>query len=303
MLDFLVDNESPLRKPLAGKVEQIGASKECVITFDCGPTYRGIMIELLISTTAPTRAQVETMLTNWWLTLSGDDLFNLSGLLLIAMQEFELTGVIGDTGYIWIPFDQNVCKDQPSVRGPGLGTVGETSLILRITQDATSTIDGIKAYGVIHPKPAVPGLHIRCKRLTPPLPGAGNMVEWAGLAGLDPSDQLLSLHVQVSTVADLTYFSYVADGIRLLDKVTLAQMKAYYRQQSPTRTSQDAKKVLSYDLAMDGWGQGVPQSMKSQNVEYFFANVPTTLIIVQKYATGKLTAAGRKYLEAQAAAK
>ncbi len=301
MLDFLIENNVPLRRRLPATVEQIGASKDCIITFDVGPTYRGLMIELLISATPPTRAQIETMLTNWWLTMSGDDLFNISGLLLVAIQEFYLTGVIGDTGYVYIPFDRNFYKDLEAVRGPGLGTMGETSLVLRITQDATNTIDGIKAYGVIHPKPAVPGKHVRIRRLTPPLPGAGNMVEWSP-SPLDPTDNLLAMHFQVSTAADLTYVSYVADTMRLLDQTTQAQLAAYYRQQSPTRTLQTAKKVISFDFTMDGWGLGVPQNMVKQNLEYLFANAPTTLIIAQEYGTEKLTAAGRKFLEVQAAA-
>lgn len=293
-MSFLADNTSTLTRPIPGAVDSIGPGKDMVITFPCGPTYRGVLLELAIGAGVPTRAQIESMLTNFLLQLSGTDIFNLSGTLLLADIEFCRSGLIGDTGYLYIPFEQEHMRTEAGVKGPALGTQGETSMTLRITQDATSTIDGVTAVGIIDPTPAVLGQHIRYRRQSPPLAAAG-VTQWPGLyktrPGLPP-EFLYRLHIQVSNAAHLTWLSYIADSVRVFDQATQARLASLYRLPSPARTLQTAKNIITLDFTRGGWDTPVPLSAVEHVLEYSFTNAPTVLNVVSVYGTEEPTQAG-----------
>ncbi len=290
---FALENDSTIRKALPGAVVGIGASKTAVVTIPVGPTYEAIGLQLLISETAPTRAEIESMLTNFRLSLSGEEIFNLSGLELVAWAEFYNAGITNATGYIHIPFTRPWMKRIESVMGPAFGTQGETSFTLEITQDATSTIDGIVAMADINPIPQVLGTHYRLQRLFPGLPGAGR-TQWSGIKPRR-EDKLSALHFRVSTAADLTDFSLIGDGIRLIDTVTQAQLAFDYRKYTPARTLQTAKKVISIDLCADGEDRPIPMTMNDFTVEFNFANAPTVLAVIAEFGTTRQTQAGLQY--------
>lgn len=300
-MPFVLDSQSTIRKPLAGAVDSVGASKVAVVTLPIGPTYKGLILQLTIAGAAPTRAQIESMLTLWRLTLSGTEIFTLSGTQLVAIIEFYRTGVIGATGFVYIPFDRIWMRDTAAVVGPAIGTVGETSFSLEITQDATNTIDAITAIAVIDPKPSVLGAHVRYRRVTPSLPAAG-LTSWSGLYR-KPGDFLYALHLQVSTLADLTNLSYIADGVRLFDLVTQNQLNRFYAECHPVRTSQATQKFVHLDFCLNGYDyEAVPLTMIDQIVEFTFANAPTVLNVIAEIGTTEPTQAGLQYAAQLAAA-
>jgi len=295
-MPFILDNDSVILRTLPGAVTGVGTGK-ILITFPAGPTYENIAVRCMISTGFPTRAQLESMLPNWRLMLSGEELFNLSGLELIAfLGEFYNVGITGALGVVNIPFTQPWMKRIESVMAGRLGTQGETSLTLEITT-SSSTIDGVTAEADIAPKAEPLGTNFRVERYPLPLQGAGR-TEWSGFKPRK-GDFLYALAIESNAIADLTDITLSGDGSRVWDQVTQAQFLTRYRKYTPTRTQQTAKQIAIFDAVADGEDRPIPLTMDTLTLGLNWANVPTSITALMLIGTTRQTQAGQKFLESQ----
>jgi hypothetical protein len=291
MGSFLTDNRSPIYLPLPGAVNGIGAGKAMTIKMDPGPTFLGLILKCFISTTGATRTEIGTMLTNWRLSLSGTDLWNLTGVQLLSWIEYYRTGLIANTGYVFIPFSRLWQRTSLGALNPAVGTQGETSFQLQITQDATSTIDSVEATAIIDPVVAPLGAHVRMKTLTPNLAlGENDIINLYR----NPGDFLYAIHIEVPTAAYLTEMSYSADGVRIFDKMTQAMLAQLYLEPIPVRTLQTGTKIITLDFCRRGFDDdAIPLNMNIQNLKLKFGtSAPGLVTIMQEIGTLEPTAAG-----------
>lgn len=289
MPPFAVDNSSPIIRKIPGVVDGIGASGTAVARIPPGATYTDLILECTIAGVAATRAQLETMLASMRFTVSGEEKWTLTAKQLIAIVEFYNSGLIGDTGYLWIPLERLWMNDLGPKVGPAYGTAGETSVQLEIDQDATSTIDGIVLHARISPKPETLGAHMRIVRLTPQIAATG-VYYYDGLPK-NPAERLYALHFQVPVVANFTNIAYIADEVRMIDAkpALLHQMlKTAY----PNRTPQTAKLFCHLDFAGRNFdSDSVPLTMKQQILELTFATAaPNAVNILAEIGTVKPSA-------------
>jgi hypothetical protein len=289
-MQFPLANRSPIRRQLYGSVEGIGASKTAVITVPVGATYLDLRLFCTIATVAATRAEIEAMITQVRVLLSGRPIMTLTSLQLIAIAEFYRTGIVGDSGYLLIPFERLWQRETGGALNPALGTVGESSLTVEITQASGSTIDDIDVWASISPVAEEVGAYMRYDRFTPALPGAGEYI-WSGLKPR-PGEFLYALHFLVSTAADLTAISFEADGYRVVDQITQGVLGRLYAEPTSPRTMQTAKKLISLDFACRGFdGDAVPLVMDEALVRLTFANAPTVLSVIAEIGAVKQSAA------------
>lgn len=288
---FKDENRSPLLKKLVGIVSGVGASNVAVLKIPPGATYADLFLKFTIAGAAPSRANLETMLTSWRLTVSGIEQWTLTGKQLIAIVEYYRTGLIGATGIVVIPLQRLWMDTQLAQTAPNYGTDGESSVQLEITQDATSTIDLITVAARIDPVIEPLGAHMMMKRLTPNI-GALGITQYADLYK-KPGDYLYALHIQVPTVADLTNLALVCDEIRVWD-VDPAVMNQLYLESNPNRTIQTAKGFVHMDFANRGFdSDAIPLTMKTLVLELTFANtIPGQINIIQEVGTRTPTQPG-----------
>ncbi len=291
-MGFLDDNRSPLTMPLPGAVSGIGTSRTAVVKIDPGPTLLALIIKCFIGATGATRAEIGTMLTAWRLTVSGTELWNLTGVQLVSWISFYNANLIVNSGYVYIPFERLWQRTSSGALNPALGTRGETSIQLQIYQDASTTIDTIEAEAVIDPVVADLGAHVRIRTLTPNLAIGNN-----DIVNLyrNPGDFLYAIHIEVPTAADLTEISYTADGVRLFDTMTQAKLaRLYLEPQTPVRTLQTTQKIITLDFCRRGFDDdAVPLNMNIQNLRLKFANTaPGLVTIMQEIGTMEPTNAG-----------
>ncbi len=172
-MGWIDDNTSPTFKPINGAVEGVGASSVAIVDLPCNATYLELMLECSIAGAAPTRANLEAWLTNIRCTLDGKEQWSLTAKQLIAEVEFYQSGVIGDTGYIVIPFERLWMRNDVGATAPAWGTLGQPSFQLEITQSASSTIDRIQPWARLGAVAEELGAYIRTLRYTPAITAAG----------------------------------------------------------------------------------------------------------------------------------
>jgi hypothetical protein len=289
---FIDENRTPILKRLAGAVSGIGASQTMVIKIPPGSTYADLTLKLFIGNTGATRAQIESMLTSWRLTMSGREIWTLTGKQLLAVIAYYRSGLVDDTGYVTIPF-QRLWMDGLSPKiDPMYGTLGESSFQLEITEDATNTIDTVAIFARISPVSEELGAFVRMVRLTPSV-GAAGVYQFPDLPKRK-GDYLYALHIQVPTVADLTDISYLADEIRVWDH-PVAVSNRYILEGNPTRTLQTAKGFVHVDFCSRNLdSDAVPLSMQTQMLELTFANAPspTGINVIAEIGTRQPNQAG-----------
>lgn len=281
---FATDSSSPLLKPIPGIVRSIGSSGVMLVDWPTGSTYSAITLYCTIGGVAATRAQIEAMLTNWRFTLSGVEKWNLTGLELIADQEFEHSGIIGDTGYITISFERLQMSSLAGQIGPNYGTLGESSMRLEITQTA-STIDAVSAWAIIQPQAEPLGAHMITRKFNVQAgAGVNTYTNFPIFAG--SGEHLYSLGFEVPTVADLTNIAIIADNARIVDVQPLL-LKQWYKLSNPARNEQTAKKIIYLPFDMRNLdSDALPLTMSQLLVETTFANSPTTYNLIAKIQTG-----------------
>ncbi len=285
MSAFSDSNRSPLLKKLAGAITGIAASGTMVVKFPPGQTYLEIALQCTIAGTAATRAQLESMLLSCRLTVSGVEKWTLTAKQLIAIAEYYNVGVVGATGFLMIPFERLWMVGIDAQVGPAYGTLGESSMQLEITQDATSTIDAVTAWARISPVAEPLGAHMRAARLTPSFASTGLSI-FDGLPK-NPDEFLYALHFQVPVIADFTNIAVVADEVRLVDAswTVINQFQAF--KAGPLRTPQTAKLFQTLDFTSRGFdGDALRLNMASLVLELTFANAaPNAVNIIAEIGT------------------
>lgn len=242
-----------LIKPQNGIISGLGASDTLVVKGNTGLTYGFIILRCTIAGVAATRAELETMLKTMRITISGNEKGTLSVKQHIAKTEFYCTGVIGDTGNLVIPFTRGWMRDTRAVLEPNYGTLGETSFVIEIEQDATSTIDKVAVHVGVNPLSENLGAHLISRRMKVPLPGAG-IAEISDLSR-KPGEFLYALHIEAPTIADVARVAFFGDDNRHTD-VTQAILASVYKMSNPVRTPQTAKGFMHIDFCAEGFDTG-----------------------------------------------
>lgn len=289
MPPFASLNRSPIRRPLAGAVRGIGASQTAIVDIPVGATYLALRLFCTIAGVAATRAQLEAMLTSFRLTVSGVEMWTLTGTQLIAIMEFYSTGVIADTGVLTINFQRLWMRESAGALNPAYGTLNESSFQLEITQAAGSTIDSMLVSADIDPVAQPLGAHMIMPRITPSIGATG--LTFVPQIRKTPGDFLYALHIGVPVAANLTVLSYVADSVRVVDQITQALLNATYRACQPVRTMQTSKLLISLDFTCRGFdGDAIPQDMSEQILELTFANAaPGQVDVIAEIGTTRPT--------------
>ncbi len=288
---FIDENRSPILKRLAGAVSGVGASQVMVIKIPPGSTYADLTLKLFIGATGATRAQIESMLTSWRLTMSGREIWTLTGTQLLAIIAFYRSGLVDDSGYVTIPFQRLWMNGLAPQIDPMYGTLGESSFQLEITEDATNTIDTVAVFTRISPVSEELGAFVRMVRLTPNI-GATGVYQFPDLPKRK-GDFLYALHIQVPVVANLTDIAYLADEIRVWDH-PVAVSNRYILEGNPTRTLQTAKLFVHVDFCSRNLdSDAIPLSMQTQMLELTFATAaPNGVNIIAEIGTRQPTQAG-----------
>lgn len=297
-MSFASDNRSPIMKRIAGAITGVGAGQVAIAKIPPGVTYNEIAIQCTIGAGEATRANLEAMITQLRLTVSGVEKWTLTGKQLIAIVEFYRSGTIGDSGYLVIPFERLWMFSTAAALDPAYGTLGESSFQLEITQSGGSTIDAMNLWARISPVAESLGAHVKMVRLTPNIAATGvyyypDLPKTPGLAAGNPGLQYLyALHFEVPVVANLTNIAYVADEIRVVD-VPPAFLNQLYIEANPSRTVQTAKGFVHLDFANRGYdGDGIPLNMNSQILELTFDNAaPNGVTIIAEIGTKQPTQA------------
>ncbi len=288
---FIDENRSPIHKRLAGAVSGVGASQVMVVKIPPGSTYCDLTLKLFIGATGATRAQIETMLTSWRLTMSGREIWTLTGKQLLAIIAFYRTALVDDSGYVTIPFQRLWMNGLAPQIDPMYGTLGESSFQLEITQDATNTIDTVAVFTRISPVSEELGAYVRMVRLTPNI-GATGVYQFPDLPKRK-GDYLYALHFEVPVVANLTDIAYLADEIRIIDH-PVAVLNRYLLEANPNRTIQSAKLFVHLDFCSRNLDtDAIPLSMQTQMLELTFATAaPNGVNIIAEIGTRQPTQAG-----------
>ncbi len=292
MSAFTQLNRSPINQSLAGTVTQIGAGSVAVVKIPPGATYATISIRLGIAGalspagagTAPTKAQIGSMLTQWRLTVGGIEMWTLTGVELCAIQEYYNTGVIGATGVMSISFQRGWMKGfsgfTADLLGPDYGTYKQSSFQLEITQDATSTITNFDVFAEVEPVAEQLGAHVEFKKVSPNFTSTGTFI-YPDLFK-DPAAIMFSLFIETNDITKLSNVAVVADGTYIWD-APLDVGYAWSRAQYPLRTPQSAVQIGTIDFTRRGLGSdAVPLNMANLLLRLTFTAAPTTLNVIQE---------------------
>ncbi len=276
---FATSNRSPLYKALPGAVTGLGASQQAVIKFPPGATYDTIYLQCLIGAGIPTRVQLETMLLDMQLTISGQEIWTVSAKQLIAISEWYQVGITGALGMIKIPSARYWLTKVEQQLGLRIGTLGESSMQLTINQDATTTIDSITPLVRIAPVAEELGAYVRMQRLTPNWAVGQNVFDGFTKIG-SANEYLYALHFQVPVIADFTFLTVQADSVRLVDNLNWTQLNQFQALGGPKiRTPQTAKLFQSLDFCAMGLDDdSVQMNMDSLLLLATFANTNPGLV-------------------------
>ena len=282
----------PVAKPQNGAITGLGAGNTAVIKLGIGLTYETLVIRMAKAGVPATRADMETMLGNIRITVSGDEKMNISVKQLIADVEYYFPGAIADSGNLVIPFWRSYMESVDAQLGPNYGTTDQTSIVVEIAQLGGSTIDSMVVIPRINPLAEALGAHIITRKWTIPCPSAG-VFQYADLPR-NPGEVLYSLMIEVPTIADLTSLAYVPDDNRQTD-LTLADLATFAKLSSPQRAVQTAKNIAILDFVPRGYEtDALPVGLlSSQVLELNFSTAVGGRVaqIIGKY--GKIGSAAR----------
>jgi hypothetical protein len=279
-MSFLQEFRTPIAQTLPGTVTGLGASGLAVVKIPPGATYASISLVATIAGAAATRANLQAMWTQIRCTISGTEIFTLSGKELIGIIEYYSTGLIADTGILTIPFQRLWQKEIAAALNPDWGTLGESSVQFEITQTA-STIDSALCFAEVEPVAQELGAYVSYERLTPTFAATGYFI-YPDLFK-QPGTFLYALHFVVPTPANLTNIELIADNVSLVNTPP-AVLNAYGREGTPNRTPQTAQGFVHMDFCRRGIdADALPLSMSVLTLRLLFANAaPNTFSIIQE---------------------
>lgn len=239
---FLLTNKSPVRREIPGIVTGVGASQTAVIKVPYNSTYSCLEIRCTIAGVAATRAELEAMIGEIRVALSGTNVETLSAKQLIAITEFYRTGETGDTGVLVFDFQRLWMLGAAAQQNPAWGTLAETSFEIQIDQVAASTVDLMRVYATFESTASELGNYIRRVRMSPPVTAIGHRF----IADLPkfPNSALYAIHIECSVPANLTDVRFAADGLDLVNLPVVMLNRAYLKA-NPGRTIQNAIRTAS----------------------------------------------------------
>jgi len=277
---FLQEFRTPIAQVLPGVVQGIAANGIAVAKIPPGATYASITFYATIAGVAATRAQIVAQWTQIRCTISGNEIFTLSGKQLVAIIEYYRTGLIADTGALTIPFQRLWQKEIAAALNPDWGTLGESSVQFEITQTA-SAIDAVAVYAEVEPEAQELGAYMSYQRLTPTFASTGvfvypDLYKQAGAFAY-------AYHFEVPVVANLTNVELIADNVSLVNTPPLV-LNAYGREGTPNRTPQTPAGFVHLDFCRRGIdADALPLSMSTLTLRLTFENAaPNTFAIIQE---------------------
>ena len=288
MTAFTDSFRSAIIKSLPGAVTGAGAGNRAVVKIPPGSTYADLLLKCDVGAVGATRAQIVAGFTEVRLTVSGVEMWTLSGAELAAIVDFYRTtaGVpLTGGGYLTIPFERLWMQGAIAQLDPNYGTAGESSVQLEIVQAGGSAITAIEAYARINPLSEPLGKHIVVRRFTVAVPAAGRFI-YPDLPKI-PGEALFALHLGVPTVADVQSVAFVGDNIRVWDDIPPALLDRVYLESVPVRTPQAG--YVHMDFTNRGFDSDVLLTglLQSQALEIVFSTaVPgRNLVILGEYGS------------------
>jgi len=239
---FAQQNTSPTRREIPGIVTGTGASQTAVIKVPFNATYSWLEVRCTIAGAAPTRVQMEAMLGEVRVNLSGRNVQTLSAKQMIAIEEFYNSGIIADTGVLLFNMERLWMLGFSAQNEPEWGTLAETSFEIQIDQVAASTIDLIRVYAKYESTASEIGAYIQRVRVSPPVTAIGHRF----ISDLPRFEDgfLYALHIECSVAANLTDVRFTADNVELLNLPVLMLNRDYLRS-TPRRTIQNTTRTAS----------------------------------------------------------
>ncbi len=238
---------TPLMRPYFGNVKGGTSGNPWVITLPRGATFLDTAIRCTIAGTPATKAQLVHAtqgLATIEARVSGVTKRSITIAEHVALVEFYQTGLIGDSGYLFLSFQKlwmNGIAPVPlsPILDPAWGTQGESLVEIVITPQASSTIDGMELHCAIDPAPQPLGNHMTIERFTPVCTSAGDF-DWNDLkVGLGREGKALyGLHIYLASNPEyLTWYNLEFDDIKSR-QIRPDLLHQRYKQSVPNRTPQ-----------------------------------------------------------------
>lgn len=248
---------SPILREMAGAVLNApAASGTSIIRLPSGRTYHDLILELNKAALAiPTRAEMEAGIQAVRLVVSGQEVWSVTGLQLIAIPEYYSEIDTSADGRVVFNFERlqmlagmNILE----ILGPSFGTLDQSSFDIEIDWSAGSLITGARVYARIGQIPEPAGKIIRLARVSANISATG-VFQFPDLPMPKKNDFLYAIHIFTPVIANLTRVAYIADEQRLID-LPPGVMNKLAQQAHPPRQPQTAKNVFTLDFCVRGMG-------------------------------------------------
>lgn len=292
---FQVANTSPIAQPLNGQFQQVGAGQTATLKIPQGATYASISILCGIggalapigAGTAPSFANLQSMLTLWTMYLNGTPVWSLTGTQLYGIMNYYMPGLIAADGVVTIVFSRLWMKDIIAMLAPDWGTLDQSSVQLNIQQDATSTITNMDAWAQVEPQSEPLGRYVTYNTVSSTF-GAGR--QSFTLLYKDPSAVMYNLFIQVPTFANLTRVELWCDNVPVFDGPPIVNQK-WGQLGTPQRgtASLQALNIANIDFCQRGIdADALPLNMSTLVLWLTFSVSPgaTAINMIQEVAVG-----------------
>ncbi len=224
---FQVSNTSPIAQPLNGQFTQVGAGQTAVLKIPQGATYASLSVLCGIggslapvgAGTAPSYAQLQSMLTLWTMYLNGTPVWSLTGTQLYSIMNYYCADLVGTAstpgaGVVTIVFSRLWMKDVVAMLAPDWGTLDQSSVQLNIVQDSSSTITNLDAWAQVEPQAEPLGKYVTYNTTSSPF-AAGR--QSFTLLYKDPKAVMYNLFIEQSNIALLTRIELWCDNAPVYD--------------------------------------------------------------------------------------
>lgn len=282
---------TPIIRELAGAVLNAPvASSTSVVRCPAGRTYHQLILELNKAAGAiPTRAEMEAGISAVRLVVSGNEVWSLTGLQLIALEAYYSSVDTTTDGRIVLNFERLwmlAASNVLEILGPSFGTADQSNFDVEIDWAAGSTIVAAKAYAMIGQVPEPAGKVITLRRVSANIAATG-VYQFPDLPLPKAGDYLYAIHIFTPVIANLTRVAYIADELRMFDAPP-GVLNKLLQEFHPFRTPQTAKNVFTLDFCARGLGGDAVNlgALAGHTLELTFANAAPGLVpIVCEIAT------------------
>ena len=263
----------------------VGAGLLANAILPVGQTYLASLLFFSIAGTAATRAQINAQVEFIQILVNGVEAGNLSGAEFATLAEFYRSGVVGDTGFLPLPFERQCMQELAVQRSFAWGMQGQNSFQMNIKLAAGATIDAITLCHRIDPRVEVLGRHVEWRKQSHTF-GSTGQDRIIDLPHADYSavpDAIAAMHLVV-TKANISNLIIRADKQELWNG-TVGQLEKFYKFASDARTPQAT--FLSLDFLNRNWlADQLPDNMDTLEVIPTWTNPPGTYSIILEMITG-----------------